>query len=72
MDIDADGNHESIIHEDQKNHIYKKIVLKDNKVIGTILYGDVKGNLKLLKAIDAGTDVGPIMDKLKEWDLSGL
>ncbi|MBL1320976.1 MAG: NAD(P)/FAD-dependent oxidoreductase [Methylophaga sp.] len=39
-DFMGDDSTESLIFSDPTRHVYKKIVLKDNKIIGTVLYGD--------------------------------
>ncbi len=39
-DFIGDDNTENLVFSDPARHIYKKIVLKDNKIIGTVLYGD--------------------------------
>ena len=71
-DIDAEGEYDSITHRDSDNFIYKKLVIKDNLLAGCILYGDITGYRKILKAIDEKRDVSGIKDKLEKWDFSAL
>jgi nitrite reductase (NADH) large subunit len=71
-DIDADNELESIVHKDSSRYIYKKLVLRDNVLSGCILYGDISGYRKILKAIDEKRNVGDIKGRLSEWDLGGL
>jgi nitrite reductase (NADH) large subunit len=71
-DIDADNELESIVHKDSSRYIYKKLVLRDNVLSGCILYGDISGYRKILKAIDEKRNVGDIKGRLSEWDLDGL
>lgn len=71
-DIDAEGEYDSITHRDSDNFIYKKLVIKDNLLAGCILYGDITGYRKVLKAIDEKRDVSGIKDKLEKWDFSAL
>jgi nitrite reductase (NADH) large subunit len=71
-DIDADNELESIIHKDSDKYIYKKLAIRDNVLSGCILYGDISGYRKILKAIDEKKDVGEIKGQLEGWDLSGL
>ncbi len=33
---------------DSGRSIYRKVVVRDNKIVGTILYGDIRGNNYLL------------------------
>ncbi len=42
---------------DNGKSIYRKAVVRDNKVVGTILYGDIKGNNYLLDLIKTGKDI---------------
>jgi nitrite reductase (NADH) large subunit len=71
-DIDADGKLESIIQKDEGNCIYKKLVIKDNVIAGCILYGDISGYQKILRAIDGKKNIGAVRQNLEKWDLGGL
>ncbi len=71
-DIDADGKYDAITHKDRDNFIYKKIVIKEHVISGCILYGDITGYRKILKAIEEKKDVSGIMDRLGKWDISAL
>ncbi len=43
--INGDDTTEDIIFQDPANGIYKKIILRDNRIVGTVLYGDtIDGN----------------------------
>jgi nitrite reductase (NADH) large subunit len=39
-DFIGDEDSESLIYADPARYVYKKLVLKDNKIIGVVLYGD--------------------------------
>ncbi|MBI4682433.1 MAG: NAD(P)/FAD-dependent oxidoreductase [Nitrospirae bacterium] len=71
-DIDADGKLESIVQKDKDKYIYRKLVIKDNVITGCILYGDISGYQKILRAIDGKKNTGDIRRKIEKWDLSGL
>jgi len=71
-DIDAEGKYESIIREDREKFIYKKMVIKDDVLSGCILYGDISGYRKILRAIDDKKDVSGIKKAIAGWDLSVL
>jgi len=71
-DIDADRKSESIVQKDNDKYIYRKLVIKDSVITGCILYGDISGYQKILRAIDGKKNIGDIRQKLEEWDLSGL
>ena len=71
-DIDADGKHESVIKKNGNDFIYKKLVIQDNTIIGSILYGDIKEMVNILKAIRKKTDISGMRGDLNEWNLEGL
>lgn len=71
-DIDADGKSESIIQKDRGKYLYRKMVIKDNILSGAILYGDISGYSRILKAIDEKKDIRDLRETLARWDLSVL
>ncbi|MBI4699088.1 MAG: NAD(P)/FAD-dependent oxidoreductase [Nitrospirae bacterium] len=71
-DIDADGKCESIFQKDREKFTYKKLVLKGNIIAGCILYGDISGHRRILKAIDEKKDISGIKEALARWDLNAL
>ncbi|VAX34283.1 Nitrite reductase [NAD(P)H] large subunit [hydrothermal vent metagenome] len=70
--IDAEGKHESIVIKDPGKFIYKKLVIKENTIIGAILYGDIKDMSSILKAIKNRTNISAIRNELENWKLEGL
>jgi len=64
-EIDADNKYESIIVNDKEKNIYRKLVIDDNKIIGTILFGDISRNTEILKLISDKTDISSVKDELK-------
>jgi nitrite reductase (NADH) large subunit len=60
--IDAENEFESKVVTDEK--IYKKIIVKNNKIIGCIMLGDTKDFNKLTKAISENLDVSQIKDQI--------
>lgn len=71
-DIDADSEFDSIVQKDREKFVYKKLVIKGGILSGCILYGDISGYQKILKAIGEKKDIRGIKDALEKWDLSGL
>ncbi len=55
---------EALVYEDEAQHIYKKIVLEDDKVAGAVLYGDTADGLWYLDLIKSGEPVGAMRDDL--------
>jgi nitrite reductase (NADH) large subunit len=71
-DIDAEEQKESIVLKDNDACIYKKIVIQNNSIIGTILLGDIKDRQKIIKAIESRKDISSIGQELQQWDLGKL
>ena len=53
-----------LIREDGSNEVYKKLVIKDGKIVGAILLGDTKEVRTVAKLIKNSTDVSKFEDKL--------
>jgi nitrite reductase (NADH) large subunit len=70
--IDAEGDHDSIIKADREAFRYKKLVLDNNRIIGAILYGDIKDLRRITAAIEEKKDIGPIRSELETWNLDRL
>jgi nitrite reductase (NADH) large subunit len=71
-DIDAEGRLESIVFRDKDSYIYKKLVIKDDVLTGCILYGDITGYQRFLKAISGQKDIRDIRKDIENWNLDGL
>lgn len=67
-DIDPENQMESIVFRDQKNHIYRKFVIKNNNILGTILFGNIRGSKEILEAIKNKKDISAWKDKLGRQD----
>ena len=63
-----------LIREDGSNGVYKKLVIKDGKIVGAILLGDTKEVRTVAKLIKNSTDVSKFEDKLTDskFDLKGI
>jgi len=48
---------ESIVMRDPNQSVYKKLFLKDNKLIGAVLYGDIQDGVTYFDLIQRGADV---------------
>jgi len=66
-DIDPDNKADSIVIQDDTRSIYRKIVLRDGKIVGTILYADLSDRKQLLDAIRDGTPVADLNQILSHW-----
>ncbi|WP_026671462.1 nitrite reductase large subunit NirB [Alkalihalobacterium bogoriense] len=52
-----DGSTRSVRVYDEFEGIYKKVMIRDNKVVGAVLFGDTKEGPKLFNMIQDGADV---------------
>ncbi|MBL8516221.1 MAG: NAD(P)/FAD-dependent oxidoreductase [Betaproteobacteria bacterium] len=55
---------EDIVLSDPGAGVYKRLVLKDDKLIGAVLYGDTVDGAWLFKLIREGTNVAPMRDRI--------
>ncbi|UJF32053.1 nitrite reductase large subunit NirB [Paenibacillus hexagrammi] len=54
--VDAEGTKAIRVH-DEFSGIYKKVVIKDNKIIGAVLFGDTSDGTRLMQMIREETDI---------------
>lgn len=55
---------EEIVYRDPKHHIYKKLVVRDDRIIGAVLYGDVNDGGWYFELMQEGRDVSSMRDVL--------
>jgi nitrite reductase (NADH) large subunit len=67
-DIDADGKLESIVHQDEAQKTYRKLVIQDNHLVGAILLGDIRGSTEIQGAIKQKRDISKIKGELARAD----
>ena len=60
---DSDDS-ESLIYQDQANHIYRKVVLQDSKIKGAVMFGDVSSANWIFDQMVEKTDVSAYRDTL--------
>jgi len=63
-DFIGDKTTENIVMQDPSQGIYKKIVLKDNRVIGVVLYGDTVDGTWFFQLLKDKTDVSDFRQQL--------
>ncbi|NOY63680.1 MAG: NAD(P)/FAD-dependent oxidoreductase, partial [Gammaproteobacteria bacterium] len=63
-DINGDESTENIVYQDVNAGIYKKIVIKDNRVKGAVMYGDTVDGSWYFQLMRENTDVTDIRSKL--------
>jgi nitrite reductase (NADH) large subunit len=67
-DIDAEGKLECVVKSEREKNIYRKVIFKENKVVGCILLGNIKGNSEILNAIEKQVNVKDLKSLILEDD----
>jgi nitrite reductase (NADH) large subunit len=63
-EIDVDGNLEAVTTKDDEKYIYRKVVVKDDTIVGCILLGDITGNREILKAMENRMKIGALKEEM--------
>ena len=63
-DFSVDEDSEEITFRDAARGIYKKLVLRENRLQGVVLYGDVADGAWYFQLLKEKTDVGALRDRL--------
>jgi nitrite reductase (NADH) large subunit len=71
-DIDPEDKLEAFIDRNQELGTYRKIVIKENVIVGCLLFGTLEGRKKILKAMEEKKDISAIRDRLSRFDLEAL
>jgi nitrite reductase (NADH) large subunit len=67
-EIDADGKLEAIVHKDEAQKTYRKLVIQDNLLVGAILLGDIRGSAEIQQAIKQKSNLGSLKSELAKPD----
>ena len=67
-DIDAEGKLECVVKSDREKSIYRKVTFKEDKIVGCILLGNIKGNSEILNAIEKQVNVKDLKGLILEED----
>jgi nitrite reductase (NADH) large subunit len=67
-DIDAEGKWECVVKSDREKNLYRKVIFKEDKIVGCILLGDIKGNSEILDAIEKQVNVKDLKNLILEED----
>lgn len=71
-DIDPDHKLESFIDHDPKAMTYRKLVIKENLIVGCLLFGTLEGRKLFLKAMEEKRDISAVKDRLSRFELEVL
>lgn len=63
-DFIGDDETEEMVMQDATSGLYKKLVLKNNQLVGAVLYGDTKEGAWYFQLIRSGQNISDIRDKL--------
>ncbi|MBC7320706.1 NAD(P)/FAD-dependent oxidoreductase [bacterium] len=66
--IDKTEGYEVILHLDEEKNIYKKFVIKEDKIIGAIVLGDRKNVTYIERVIKEGRDISKYKDSILSDD----
>ena len=63
-EIDPEGTLDSVVRKDEAKNTYRKLVIKDNVLVGAILLGDIQGSKEIEHAIKAKKELSPLKNEL--------
>ena len=63
-DFIGNADTEDLVLRDPRRGVYKRIVVKNNAIVGAVLYGDVKDGPWYLDLMKNAIDIGPMRQKL--------
>jgi len=63
-DFTGDDESDVLVYLDAARHTYKKLVLKDNKIIGTLLYGDTKDGNWYFSLLGEQSDISAMREDI--------
>ena len=63
-DFEDSNESESLVYKDLAQNIYRKIVLKDNRIQGAVMFGDVTGSNWIFENLVSQNDVSAYRDTL--------
>ncbi len=63
-DFIGDNTTENIIFKDATRHIYKKLVIQNNKIMGIVLYGETTDGLWYFSLLTEGKDISEIRENI--------
>jgi nitrite reductase (NADH) large subunit len=67
-DIDAEGKLECVVKSNREKNLYRKVTFKEDKIVGCVLLGNIKGNFEILNAIEKQVNVKDLKNLILEDD----
>lgn len=65
-ELDVAGEIDSLVRRNDDLLVYRKLVLRDNAIIGAVLLGDTQGADYIQYAIQTGRDISDVKDEIME------
>jgi nitrite reductase (NADH) large subunit len=65
-EIDAEGKLDCVVRSDREKCLYCKVSFKEDKMVGCILLGDIKGRSEILNAVGKVVNVKEVKDSLQK------
>lgn len=63
-DFDEGEDREVLLYRDKARQIYRKIVLQNDRVLGSVMFGDVQGANWIFEKLVSGEDISTVRDAL--------
>jgi NAD(P)H-nitrite reductase large subunit len=57
-----------VVKTDREKNVYRKVAFKEDKIVGCILLGNIKGNSEILNAIEKQVNVKDMRSLILEED----
>ena len=71
-DIDPDNKLESWVDQNPEGPTYRKLVIKENRIVGCLLFGTLEGRRSILRAMEEKRDIATVKDRLSKFQLEAL
>jgi nitrite reductase (NADH) large subunit len=71
-DIDPEGKLEAIVDQNSEGGTYRKLVIKENTIVGCLLFGTLEGRKSILKAMEEKRNISAVKERLSKFELDAL
>ncbi len=71
-DIDPENKLESWVDQNPEGPTYRKLVIKENRIVGCLLFGTLEGRRSILRAMEEKRDISAVKDSLSKFQVEVL
>ncbi len=71
-DIDPEGKLEAMVEQNTEKGTYRKLVIKENIMVGCLLFGTLEGKKYILKALEEKRNIASIKEQLSRFEFEAL